>query len=130
LKGFTGNIVVILLYLAGAVIIAHSVIPHDHYPDVSVYENNHSCKGTSENSHHHFPFHCHALNDLICEKFTFSSVLIPDSFSLLGLSPFGEIADYTNLLTSCQLKFLEIRMPVPGIYIPGNGLLRAPPSFI
>jgi hypothetical protein len=130
LKGFTENIVIIFLYLAGAVIIAHSVIPHDHHPDVSVYENDFSCKGSSEHSHHHFPFHCHALNDLVCEKFTFPPVFIPDSFSLLGISPVSELADYTNLLTSCQLKFLEIGVPVPVIYNPGNGLFRAPPSII
>jgi hypothetical protein len=130
LRSFIKNITVVFLCLAGAVIIAHSVIPHDHHPDVSVYEDDISCKGSTENSHSHFPFHCHALNDLVCEKFTFSSVFISDSFPLIGTAAVNEMNDCSNIFTSCRLKFLEVRIPLPGAFCLGNDLLRAPPAII
>jgi len=67
------NIAFFSLWLAGFVIIAHLMIPHDHHSDCSVFNKDNECH--AGNTAHHdkspsFPVHCHALNDLTFEKTT------------------------------------------------------------
>ncbi|MFV0521220.1 MAG: hypothetical protein ACK5MI_02150 [Mangrovibacterium sp.] len=66
-----------LLLLAGLILFAHSIIPHDHHPELihssedSVYENHPNEKPTHE-------LHCHAFNLLD----TKSQVVVSDFVSL------------------------------------------------
>jgi hypothetical protein len=74
LSNFYRNTAALFLYLAWAVIIAHSVIPHDHHPDYSGSGNEATCTASkaAAGNHHHLPFCCHAFTDLACEKFSFT----------------------------------------------------------
>jgi len=67
------NIAVFSLWLAGLVIIAHLMIPHDHHPDSIAFNKENQCHADQTKIPAKaplFPFHCHALNDLTFEKAT------------------------------------------------------------
>lgn len=65
------KIAVFSFWLAGLVIIAHLMIPHDHHSDCSVFNEENECHASNIKlpaSAPAFPIHCHALNDLTFEK--------------------------------------------------------------
>jgi hypothetical protein len=70
---FFKNISTRFLWLAVIIIMVHSVIPHDHHPEYSGSNPDTSCNAAENEAGHHpsLPLHCHAFNDLVCEKFTF-----------------------------------------------------------
>jgi hypothetical protein len=122
------NIAVFPLWLAGLVIIAHLVIPHDHHPDCSVFNKGNECH--ADNSGHPvkspgFPLHCHALNDLTFERTTYSIIVcnnIPacdlfilsfiESNALSFSSPCVRIKDFQKLFTETDLyRFPSFRAP-------------------
>lgn len=122
------NIAVFSLWLAGLVIIAHLMIPHDHHSDDSLF---------NKENHYHvdntklpvkapiFPIHCHALNDLTIEKaspvlfsyndfptcdlFTLSFV---DSFVPKSVSSYIHIKDFQNpVIETDFLRLSPFRAP-------------------
>lgn len=103
MKKLLGNITVCALWLACMVLLAHSFLPHDHHSDTSAIDetcsSHHSESGKSEKSTG-FPIHCHALNDLACEKNT-SLVVNPkfpvdDLWAVTDENAFAVGLFYTN----------------------------------
>jgi len=75
-------------FLAGLIILAHVVVPHDHHFDTthsSAKES--SCESSSqdENTENSYP-HCHALNILVSEKANTSSLnqSLPEFFNFFS----------------------------------------------
>ena len=65
------NIAVFSLWLAGLVIMAHLMIPHDHHSDCSGFSQENECHADNTKlpvKAPVLPLHCHALNDLTFEK--------------------------------------------------------------
>lgn len=65
------NIRIVLILLAGLVILLHSIIPHHHHSD-SYSDYNYSYFGTTQTSGESSDksvTHCHALNNIVTEKF-------------------------------------------------------------
>ena len=123
------NIPAFFLWLAWLVIIAHSIIPHDHQFADSFTSKDDACPVSKGKTGHSsgFPVHCHAFNDLTSEK------------ALTYF--FSENIQYNNILISSfidpfvfKLQFLcitiiEIRIPFPDSHLMELSPLRAPPSL-
>jgi len=110
------NISVFPLWLAGLVIIAHLLIPHDHHFDISV--SNENC-----------PVHCHAFNDLIDEKHT-ALLITNQEFPSLELPAF-EISDPIPFyLIIKNNRFSDLQKPPTKFDFLKYSPLRAPPSLV
>jgi hypothetical protein len=103
------NIAVFSLWIAGLVIIAHLLIPHDHHSDCSVFNNDNECH--AQNTAHHdkspaFPMHCHALNDLTFEKASNTFLIYSDipTCDLFILNRFDSCLPDSDLSSSGDLR--------------------------
>ena len=66
------SIRLLFLLFAGAALVFHMLIPHDHHFSFQESGVKDSCPAGNERSDHHplFPEHCYAFNDLAAEKFS------------------------------------------------------------
>lgn len=86
---FVRKVAVLLLWLAVIIVMAHSVVPHDHHTEFSVSIPDTSCNAHENRpgNHHPLPIHCRAFNDLVCEKYTFSFLNFRIHLIVTSLSP-------------------------------------------
>lgn len=126
------NIAVFSLWLAGLVIMAHLLVPHDHHSDCSVFNKDGECHAV--NTIHPdkspvFPMHCHALNDLTFEKTTIT-FFVNNNFpacDLFNLNFFDSVI--ADLDLSC-IKIKDFQKPVIETDFLRLSPFRAPPSFV
>jgi hypothetical protein len=125
------NIAAQFLWLAVIIIIAHTVIPHDHHAEFSGSIPDSTCNAHENGSgnHHSIPLHCHSLNDLVCEKFTFNFInLHRTSFSYLPIS--ANVVSVTVTQTNRLVSFHDRQFPLAGSEMAVSDPFRAPPFFI
>ena len=126
------NIAVFSLWLAGLVIIAHLMIPHDHHSDCSVFNKENQCHADNTKiplKAPVFPIHCHALNDLTFDKASVTLVVYND-FPTCDL--FTHCFVDTNIPKSA-LSFISIKdsqNPLLETDFLRLSPFRAPPSFV
>lgn len=121
------NIPVFFLLLAGSVMSAHMIIPHDHHLTAPYSSQESSCPESDSKPDHHkgFPVHCHAFNDLTSEKaivYIFSSNIIRNFVQTFSFF------DQSSLLSQFHLfPFLDILNIIPESHLLGLSYLRGPP---
>jgi len=126
------NIAVFCLWLAGLIFMAHQLISHDHHIETSSFQNEGAChSGKSELPHgtSGFPIHCHAFNDLTCEKsvsFANLSQLIP-SCDLFFSKNFDPNISNPHLFL---FKIKDFQKPLIQNDILRISSFRAPPSLV
>jgi len=123
------NIAIFSLWLAGLVIMAHLLIPHDHHSDCSVFNKDNECHAgntTHPDKSPVFPLHCHALNDLTFEKTSpvfFVSNDIP-AFDLFIVSLFDSVIPVSTL---SGIKIMDFHEPLIETDFLRLSPFRAPP---
>ncbi len=126
------NIAVFSLWLAGLVIMAHLMIPHDHHSDCSGFSKENECH--AENTRLPvkvpvFPIHCHALNDLTVEKASVIYIVHND----LSTCDLFTVSSFNSAISTLDLSGIKIKdFPEPLLETDHLRLssLRAPPSFV
>jgi len=126
------NIAVFSLWLAGLVIMAHLMIPHDHHSDCSVFSKENECH--AENTKlpvktPFFPIHCNALNDLTFEK---ASVIFVVHNDLVTCDLFT-VSFFDSVVATMDLPGIKIKdFPKPLLETDFLRLspFRAPPSIV
>jgi len=123
------NIPVFFLWLAWLVIIAHSIIPHDHQFADSFTAKEDACPVSNGKTGHNsgFPIHCHAFNDLTSEKaltYFFSENIRYNDISISSF--FDPFAFELQFLCT---TIIDIRKPFPDSHLLDLSPLRAPPSL-
>jgi len=115
------------LWLAGFILSAHLIIPHDHHLTDSFSSQGENCpeshNGSGDNKG--FPVHCHAFNDLTSERLRPIHIFqnIQDtSFTFHSFSSLTAI-DFQVFYTS----IFELHKPVLDSFFLDLSLLRAPP---
>lgn len=123
MKGLIKNIRRFLLLVAILVINLHMIIPHDHHGDIQGKLN--TCSSSGEH-HPVFPPHCHALNDLVSERYL-NIHLINNFDSWYFIIPEGK----TNIESSCSLAGIYLKpFLLPVSSLAESSSLRAPPNFV
>jgi hypothetical protein len=127
---FFKKIAVFSLWLAGFIIIAHLVTPHDHHSDCSVF-NMDACH-TDNIEHpfksHGFPFHCHALNDLTFEK-TSPVFIVYNDIPTCHLFILNNVESSVLILTLSGMEFENFQKSPPENCFLRLTPLRAPPTM-
>jgi len=126
------NIAVFSLWLAGLVIMAHLMIPHDHHSDCSVFSKENECH--AENTKLPvktpvFPIHCHALNDLTFEK---ASVIIAVHNDFVTCDLFT-VSFFDSAISNFDLPGIKIKVftkPILETDFLRLSPFRAPPSYV
>ena len=118
------------LLLAGLILSAHQIIPHDHHLSDSFGSKENSCPYSrgSEKPNSGFPLHCHAFNDLLSEKlitYLIINYIRCDDFMVAGYSESNN-----HLLQFTILSFSNSIEPLIDSEILELSALRAPPSLI
>jgi len=98
----TENINLVFLWILGAMLLFHGVIPHHHHFD-SVFEHTSQPAQGEDN-----PSHCHAFNNLIPEKVTSSEVKTPLIFTSF-------IADCNLFIEEPFFKALKTYIVIPKV---------------
>lgn len=126
------NIAVFSLWLAGLVIMAHLLIPHDHHSDSSVFNKDNECHA-GNTSHPDkspvFPMHCHALNDLTFEK-TSSVIFVYNdipAFDLFIVSLFDSVVPDIDL---SRIKIKDFHKPLKETDFLRLSPFRGPPALV
>ena len=119
----------IMLWAAWLLITAHSVIPHDHHSPELLVQNESSCPNSENTTSHHpfIPGHCHALNDLTCEKalvYSFNCNITCHDFLPAENVCQAFFDSYIN-----SEGFFEITAHFQVSYLPDHSPLRAPPAL-
>jgi len=125
------NIAVFSLWLAGLVIIAHSLIPHDHHSEYSILDNKEAChSGKSELplKPSSFPIHCHALNDLTFKN-TSTTILV---FNDIPTCDLFILSFFDTAIPNVATDFNKKDFPIPLIKTDFLRLspFRAPPALV
>jgi len=117
------------LWLAGLILCAHLIIPHDHHiADASAIEDENCPASERESSHHSgLPVHCHAFNDLVAEKFRAFQIL-PDIQNNLNAFIRPSDENTSDLPVYC-VGIIDLQKPFIDSYALELFLLRAPPSL-
>lgn len=124
------NIAVFSLWLAGLVIIAHLMIPHDHHSDCSVFNEENECHAT--NTDHPapaFPIHCHALNDLTFEKAS-PTIVVYNDFPTCDLFTMRFFDSVISKSALSGIKIKDSQNPVIETDILCLSPFRGPPSRV
>ena len=127
MRKVTKYISVCSLWLAGLIMGAHLIIPHDHHLTDSYSNQDKNCPASENKSGHHtgFPVHCHAFNDLTSDKvrpIQFFQNIQNTAFALHKISYSTEI----DLQVFC-ITIFDLQKPVLKSYTLDLSLLRAPP---
>ena len=123
------NIPILILWVAGLAINAHMIIPHDHHMADSFASTSDTCPVTNNKPGHHpgFPVHCHACNDLACEKATILLDIRSIQFNDYTICILSDIATF-RFHTAGIRVFDFIKLPFKSD-IPDLSQQRAPPSL-
>lgn len=129
MKKLFGNITVFALWLACTILLAHSFIPHDHHSDTSVIDDacssHHSSESEKSEKSAGFPIHCHALNDLACEKNT--SLVVNPNLPVDDLWAVTDENAFTVGLFYTNQRFFDFQELQTCSIILELSHLRAPP---
>ena len=126
------NIAVFSLWLAGLVIIAHLMVPHDHHSDCSVFNEENECHASNTAlpaSAPAFPLHCHALNDMTFEKAAITIVVYKD-FTACDLFTFSLFDSVIPKSALSVLKMMDFQSPIIETDILFLSPFRGPPSLV
>lgn len=126
------NVAIFSLWMAGLVIIAHLLIPHDHHSDCSVFNKDNECRADNTKLPAKapiFPFHCHALNDLTSEKAT-PSFVICNNFPVCDLFTFSFFDSGIPKIAFSRIRFKDFQTPVIESDFLRLSNFRAPPALI
>ena len=124
------NIPPFFLLLAGLIVIAHMIIPHDHHLSESGSDLNDTCPFSKNKTSHstHFPVHCHAFNDIASEK----AIILILRDDVNNNAPF--FTDFPDISApDIQIKLvclLWLNQPLTDSHPFNSSLLRAPPFLI
>lgn len=124
------HISVFPLLLAGLILGAHQLIPHDHHIADSYSNQDKDCPASDNQSNHNsgFPVHCHAFNDLVSEKSRINNILPYLQYDLNPIiCPSGETN--VDLQVSCVI-IIDLQKPLFDSHALELFLLRAPPSRV
>jgi hypothetical protein len=115
--------------LAGLVIIAHMLIPHDHHLADPIPGQEESCPASDGKTSHHsgFPVHCHALNYLYSEEDTAFSADV--YFQITKVLFINNNSHFNKELQIILSGYYEPQRSVPDHYLSDFVHLRAPPFF-
>ena len=125
IRKITKNIPAFFLWLAFLVIIAHSIIPHDHPSADTFLAREDACHDSGGKTNHNsgFPFHCHAFNDFASEK-VLKFILTKDiQFTDISVNIFSEVF-------KLQVRFIaifDLRNTFSDSPFLKSTALRAPP---
>ncbi len=117
------------LLLAGLIITAHMIIPHDHHLAGIIPGGDETCPVSKDNKrpHNGFPIHCHAFNDINAEEAT--TFILPGNVHI----SYDRIAHFPDpLVIELQVVFtrnFDVQRTIPDFSLTETCLLRAPPSF-
>ena len=130
----------ILLTLCFAVFLGHNLVPHHHHSEVVPVPMSSNCpvdhedyhrdqngdhhEGDSETGHH--PFHCHAFNDVVFDKYTPPQIEPCSREVQYLINP----VSFTNLEPSVTVKtnrYICLKIPDFTRVCFGAISLRAPP---
>jgi hypothetical protein len=126
---FLRKVAVMLLWLAVTIIMAHTVIPHDHHSEYSGSVPDASCNAAANEEHHHLPLHCHAFNDLVCEKYTFQFFKLHNS-STSYLPLCAHLVSVTIFRTQQWVTTYALKFPLISSELSASDPFRAPPMVI
>lgn len=130
-----------LLLLCFSAFLGHSLVPHHHHSEVfhspiatdcpfehGDHQGHEHDSDVNADAHEH-PFHCHAFNDVVFEKFN-SFVNKPLTSQLLAIA----VSQQTLALEEPQIltssPFIFLKLPCKSHTDLGTRALRAPPSFV
>jgi hypothetical protein len=124
------NIQIFFLFLAGLVLNAHMMIPHDHHQADSDFCREISYPVSKTGSAHHqgLPVHCHAFNDLTSGKVTtsFFNKQTPVRDLILDCVFEGKVTERQFSVT----RHVDVLNSSVAFGHPGLSSLRAPPTFV
>jgi hypothetical protein len=126
------NIAVFPIWLAGLVIIAHLMIPHDHHSDCSVFSKENQCHADNTKipvKAPVFPIHCHALNDLTFDK-TSVTFVIYNNFQTFDLFLFSFLETSIAKSEVCRISRKDFQSPIIVTEFLRSSPFRAPPTLI
>ncbi len=107
------NTRLIFVWVAGLLLLFHGLIPHQHHFD-SVFEHNQ----TEEKA----PLHCHAFNDIVPEKISYSFQSLISFNAVTGVHYFNlEIEPETFVL-----RFYD-ELPVHSLFFTKHSPVRGSP---
>ena len=126
------NIAVFSFWLAGLVIIAHLMIPHDHHSECSVFNEENECHADNTKlpvKAPVFPLHCHALNDMTFEKASITIVVYKDftACDLFTCSLFDAVISKSALSV---IKIKDSQNPIIETDFLRLSPFRGPPSRV
>lgn len=129
MKRFIEHIRIIFLSLSVSLLIAHSIVPHDHHNNEQAKCEQQTVPPGEHNSDHKgLPVHCHAFNDLASEKAVNFYIIKPEQLPefLPGCIP----GSNETILTASGILYKEedIRPVSHGFLTLCS--LRAPPAII
>jgi hypothetical protein len=126
------NIAIFSIWLAGLVIIAHLMIPHDHHSDCSVFSKENPCHADNAKipvKTPVFPIHCHALNDLTFDK-TQITIVLYNNFQTFDLFLFGFFETSIAKSEVCLFGRKDFQSPLIVTDFLRLSPFRAPPTLI
>jgi hypothetical protein len=118
------------LWLAGLIMSAHLIIPHDHHLADSFSNQDINCPASNNESRHHtgFPIHCHAFNVLASEKLRPFHISQYIHYIFISYSKFSEGSAFELPVSS--IRIADLQRPVSDPFALDLSLLRAPPVSI
>ena len=125
------NIAVFSLWLAGLVIIAHLLIPHDHHSD-SGFNNGNDCHASNTGHPANspgFPMHCHALNDLTFEK-TSPIFVVHNNIPTCELFILNFVESAIPVSSFSYIKIKDFHKPLIETDFLRFSPFRAPPALV
>jgi hypothetical protein len=116
------------LLLAGLVVIAHMIIPHDHHlaDPFSRQEKNCPASNNKSGNNSRLPLHCHAFNDLASEKLRTFNGLQNIQLIFISFKNFSDSSAF-ELQVSC-VSIIDLPNPIFDSYTLESSQLRAPPA--
>jgi hypothetical protein len=118
------------LWLAGLIMSAHLIIPHDHHLADSFSNQDLNCPASNNHSKHPsgFPIHCHAFNVLSSEKLR--PVHVSQNIQYIFIS-FSKFSDRSKIeLPVSSVSIIDIQSPNLDPFALDLSLLRAPPVSV
>ena len=116
------NIILFLFLLVGLIILAHSIIPHDHHYNTSDYLAHHDSENTDDS------LHCFLFNNIIVDK-----IVVVLNINILNfISFFQQTADhYTTFFRNLVvITFCDDPLFTYSAQLVANCPSRGSPQFI
>ena len=122
------NMAAFFLWLAFLVIIAHSIIPHDHNLNDTFSFRENICHDSNGKTGHGsgFPNHCHAFNDFASEEVIKYLLTNGIQFADISINSFSDAFK----LQVCCIKVFDLRNTFHDSSLLESTSLRAPPLLL